>query len=206
MASELAPGADASGSWYPSRLFSALTATSSAEAPPEDDRARTLADPRQRLRRVERERRLIELPVLDQPPLRRVRLALQRCTVLSLYSDEVMLVLALLCALVLPLTPDRVLQLSLNLAGPLPPLATSTNINSLAWKTGGVWSLNTCNSNCFNTAEQQLFPASSSDVTLVQETKLVEREQVEAAQTRHRQAGWNTHLREAARGEGGPAA
>ena len=38
MASELAPGADASGSWYPSRLFSALTATSSAEAPPEDDR------------------------------------------------------------------------------------------------------------------------------------------------------------------------
>ena len=63
-----------------------------------------------------------------------------------------------------------------NLAGPLPPLATATNISCLAWKTGGVWAVDTCNTNCMNTAEQQVFPGSSADVTLLQETKVVEKE------------------------------
>ena len=90
-----------------------------------------------------------------------------------------------------------------NRAGPLPPLANCTDVRCRKWKTGGVWSIDTCNANCLNTAEQQIFPGSSADVTLVQETKVVVQEQIDAAQTRLRQAGWNAHLQAATRGEGG---
>ena len=65
------------------------------------------------------------------------------------------------------------------------------------------WALDSVSANCLETAKEQLLPATSANIVLLQETKTLEDSQSTAARCRLRHCGWNSHTQNATRREGG---
>ena len=78
------------------------------------------------------------------------------------------------------------------------------------WKTQGLWAIETCNGNSWDSLKRAVLMRSSADIIIAQETNILSDGSINAAQRQARRLGWNPILSRAHRtsvhhGSGGSA-
>ena len=88
--------------------------------------------------------------------------------------------------------------------------AATASLSDSWWKDSGLWAIDTANTNCIDTAHDNVLCKTSADITCLQETRLRSQQAIDAAKARMRRVGHSAHCSlaattEAGKGSGGCA-